>query len=535
MNQKTTKAEHLQSKGILEAIYRPAVMPEHVGNLLIEALPPFRCANEMIKVFGKYPTILNKERSQDASYRILAVSRLNNYLEPLTAHFDVIEQVGHIVRVGYGYRNPVLTDMQKTRTEFYRQAMDGKIRQIEYSSPSTAPSFALFGLSGVGKSTVVEHALSYLPQVLYHEKYKFVQVVWMKIDCPPDGSLKQLLVAILDRFDNLLGTKHRAELGNKPQIDTLILSVANISLMYNLGILVIDETQHLLDASGVGQSKMLNFFLTFANVVKIPLVTVGTPRAMDLLVSSFRTARRVGDHGTFLWDKLSFGEEWAFFIENLWKFQWTSQVTPLTDDLCNLLYEKTQGIHALVVRLFQFAQLQAIKDADRDGGRSEVLTRELITQVADERFKLVQPMLNWLKAPKDGMYKRGSKEEKHFEDMFIKGLKRVKADVENEVNIEVLKAQKKNNRVVAERMSTVSALVAMGFDEGGAADAVDSVFDAEPEMTSRKALQKILSIMENNNVNDGMSELKSLRSIIEKGAESGKSPDAALKAEGIII
>ena len=260
---------------VMEAIYQPADMPEYAGNPLVEALPPFHQGDEFSDVFGQFPTMSINDRLLSAPQRMLAVSRLNNYFEPLPSHFDVFEQIGLILRAGYAHRNPDEEVYRKNLVGAYRESMAGRICPIGTSVPSTAPSFALLGVSGVGKSTVVDRILNFFPQAILHEKQHFIQVVWLKLDCPLDGSLKQLLKTILEKLDALLGTEYRKTIGRGSTIDELILSVANIAAMHHLGVLVIDEIQNLLDASGVGQAKMLNFFVTFANEVKIPLITSG--------------------------------------------------------------------------------------------------------------------------------------------------------------------------------------------------------------------------------------------------------------------
>jgi len=532
------RIEPILPTGILEAIYRQALLPEHIGNPLIEALPPFQCANTMIGFFGKYPPITSQERSMDASHRILAVSRIDNYLEPLTAHFDVIEKINLIVRIGYAFRNPVLPDVMKAKTEFYRQAIEeDKILPIEFSSPSTAPSFSLFGLSGVGKSTVVERTLSFLPQVLLHKQHGFVQVVWMKLDCPQDGNLKQLLLWMIAGFDDLLGTTHMNEVKGRITTDQLILFVAVLAHKYSLGILVFDETQNLLDANGDATTKTMNFFLTFANVVKIPLAFLGTKRASYLFDKQFRNARRAGEHGTFQWDRLKFGEEWTYFLESLWKYQWTAQVTPLTDSLSKLFYDKTQGIHALVVMLFQLSQFQAIRNGSNGG--DEALTEDLITQVALDRFKLSEFTLTYLRGYDSTGKKLKNPELKKMgkilEDVFRDDLFDMRKEVENEGKIAKLKANAmENNKIRTERTNAVSALLAIGYEENTVEDAVTSLFEADSTMTAEKALLKILESMKGNADSNDAPDAQSLKSIIKAGIESGKSPQSALTSAGII-
>jgi hypothetical protein len=48
--------------------------------------------------------------------------------------------------------------------------------------------------------------------------------------------------------------------------------------------------------------------------------------------------------------------EWQFFVEGMWKYQWTAEYTVLTDELQEALYFETQGIIDLVVKLFKMVQ-----------------------------------------------------------------------------------------------------------------------------------------------------------------------------------
>lgn len=507
---------------MLDAQYRPADLPEHAGNPLVEALPPFRQAVDIIGEFGRYPHITDDERKLPKAMRMMAVSRLNAYLEPLPCHFDVIEKIGLIVRAGYTHRNPLNDGYRKWLVSLYREAMDGKVCTVGDSTPSTAPSFALFGVSGVGKSTVIERALSFLPQILRHERHHFVQVVWMKLDCPMDGSLKQLLRGMLAKFDNMLGTSYRRSVGRSRTVDELIHDVAKIAAQHHLGVLVIDEIQNLLDASGVGQAKMLNFFVTFANEAKIPVVTVGTPRALSLLEGTFREARRVGDQGTHVWQSLFEDDEWSHFLEKLWKYQWTARIAPLTPSLKSCMYNHTQGIHALVVRLFQLTQMQAISDG------IERLSEALINDVAARMFKLVAPMLEALKTGKQDAISK-------YEDLLNKGLTKLGQDVDHEAKLALLKEEKQSkNQSSAERLHTVSALITLGFEQGRVQEAVNSLFDTEPNLTCGTAVRMILEALDIGGGSKVGAMSKSLKEIVGSAVASGTSPAQALVSAGII-
>ncbi|WP_206692547.1 hypothetical protein [Azospirillum sp. INR13] len=80
----------------------------------------------------------------------------------------------------------------------------------------------------------------------------------------------------------------------------------------------------------------------------------------------------------------------------MWSFQWTREHTPLTDDIRHVLYQETQGIVDLVVKLFMLAQVHAIQLGVMRG-RDEKLDAGLLRHVAGESFTLVAPMIEALR------------------------------------------------------------------------------------------------------------------------------------------
>ncbi|WIV13234.1 hypothetical protein [Proteiniborus sp. MB09-C3] len=78
-------------------------------------------------------------------------------------------------------------------------------------------------------------------------------------------------------------------------------------------------------------------------------------------------------------------------INVIWGYQWTKKPTVLTDELTDTLYDQSQGIIDITVKLYDLAQTKAISSG------KEALTPELIKQVANESLRLVKPMLNALR------------------------------------------------------------------------------------------------------------------------------------------
>lgn len=235
------------------------------------------------------------------------------------------------------------------------------------------------------------------PQVIKHEEYQGeyfsrTQIVWLKIDCPYDGSLSTLCKSFFKAVDELLGTRYLEKFGYTNRItSTMLLHMTTLASMYGIGVLVIDELQHLLNAKN-DMEDMLNFFVTLSNTVGIPTVLIGTSKAQQLFSGNFRQARRAASEGAIMWDRMSKdSEEWSFFLESLWELQCLKENTDLSEELREVFYDECQGITAVAVNLFILAQERALAEY------KEKLSASIIRKTAKEDLYMIQPMLKALR------------------------------------------------------------------------------------------------------------------------------------------
>lgn len=113
----------------------------------------------------------------------------------------------------------------------------------------------------------------------------------------------------------------------------MLLHMTSLASMYGIGVLVIDEIQHLLHAKN-DQEEMLNFFVTLSNTVGIPIVLMGTSKAQQLFKGNFRQARRAASDGAIIWDRMDEqSEEGEFFLETLWELQCLKIRSSLTEEI----------------------------------------------------------------------------------------------------------------------------------------------------------------------------------------------------------
>ena len=98
---------------------------------------------------------------------------------------------------------------------------------------------------------------------------------------------------------------------------------------------------------------MLNFFTELVNTVGVPIVLVGTYKALSVLMGEFHQARRGSGQGDLHWFPMKEDSVWEQFVESLWDYQYTREKTDLSPQLSHTLYEVSQGITDIAAGLMR--------------------------------------------------------------------------------------------------------------------------------------------------------------------------------------
>lgn len=387
------------------ARYHSAILPEHQGNPLIEALPVKLSDEELVDVLAFTPKYLPADRSLAAFERVEYLSRLKDLRQPQPVHLDVFRAVEVAIKEGYSVKNP----QSPTTLNYLHYSLDER-PDVEPRTGFFKPKgsgITIIGESGVGKTCMLEQVLGHFPDVIVHEEringlMPFRQVVWLKVDCPGDSSVKGLCHRILEELDR----KQGLDKTTAPRtIEQLISQIERRIKSSFLGILVIDEMQNLNLAKAGGADRLLSFLHNLVNSLGLPLLFCANPPFNELLSKSLKTARRAESCGSFevgLLDQRN--GEWGLFVEELWELQWTNVNTPLTQELSSKLYDLSAGNMDLAVRIFRAAQQEII------GSLDERLTREVLEKGARIAIRLTikardelrhEQKLNLLKVKKE--------------------------------------------------------------------------------------------------------------------------------------
>ena len=380
-----------------KARYLEQVIPEYQGNPMIEALPEIWAGDTVEEMLSEEAPHHDGERMLDARYRMHCIQRLFHYFQPLEQHIDIEQRISRCIRQGYLNRNPCTKEYARILADGYEALSGRRGYQFIQGFRPNASGFTIIGMSGVGKSTAVEKILSLYPQCISHDSYHgqplvLTQIVWLKLDCPHDGSIKGLCFQFFEAIDRAMGTDYFPRYTkSRYTVDVLMVLMTQLVNLYQIGILVIDEIQHLSLAKGGGSEKMLNFFVTLVNTIGIPVVMIGTTKAMSILQSEFRQARRGSGQGDLLWDRMQNDLSWEIFVTSMWKHQWTRSKIPLTEEMRNILYEESQGIIDIAVKLYAMVQIKAITVG------SDSFSARDFHAAAAEKLGLVKPMLDALR------------------------------------------------------------------------------------------------------------------------------------------
>lgn len=370
-------------------------LPEHLDNPFIARLPPPLSRQALYYSLRNPPEFDSKERAYPDHIRNLCLMRLFRYFEPMERHITLAERIDMLIRDGYRSRNLANADFSR-HIQNAADAMAGGWRQPGRVLSPGPSGFALLGASGIGKTVSVARALARYPQVIYHDRPISVhQVSWLKVECPRSGGPNQLCINFFGELDRVLGgTNYLDKYGSSARTIGLAMQrMTQLASIHALGALVVDEVEHLTRTRGMNAEDLLNFLVTLNNTIGIPVIDVGTPDAMSVLQGKFRQARRATGIGSLVWDRMPQDKAWNRFIEELWKYQWTREFTPLNDELRDVLYAESQGIVDVVVKLFVLAQMKAIRLSGPRRQR-EILEPALFRQVVADEFQMIRPMLD---------------------------------------------------------------------------------------------------------------------------------------------
>jgi len=526
---------------IVKAAYQDPGVAKYKGNPFIEALPPIMSVQQIKKGLMGAIEFDPKELFVDGRRRAHVIaSLLDDFFQPLASHLQLEEKISIMIRQGYVGRNLEGGSLNSHMQNGYERLMTGDLETFRFDhAKSTALSLSLIGCSGSGKSSTLSRILSTYPQVIFHEKYNFTQVSYLKVDCPHDGSLKSLCIQFFRALDLVLHTDYETKYARKRHgIETLLALMSQAANTHAIGVLVIDEIQHLSLGRSGGVDKMLNFFVTLVNVIGLPVILVGTPKARPIFETDLRSARRGAGFGSLLWEPMKAQKppldpntgkhrktEWLAFTDILWKYQWLQKRDEiLSDEVRDCWYNLSQGVLDIVVKLFVLSQLRAIAT------KVERITPKLLQRVYEDELQPVHPMLSALRS--------GDPEKiAHYSDLIIPNIDKKILDLRERIEAErwarETELERFGGNAQAERLYNL--LVGMDCDSSLIVPMVKRAFESHPNLTVRELVPVVLEWYERPLEPIGLNQKVAVKKVSRKNWHTLESDDLRFKysqAEG---
>ncbi len=488
-------------------------LPELYRNPFTRALDIPPSWLELYEMLIVEPEHAESERALPHTQRRYCTLRLLDAVLPNGNHVDHAERIGMMIRQGYKARDPARgmhrPALLASAAAIQKLAMGGSPDEVQASMPalthSNAPSSALIGDPGTSKTTTTMRTLSKIPQVVEQVlPYGVVkQVVWLKLECPSTGGRKQTCIAMLAAFDKVLGTRYAERFGAEGKRvagDEMMLFVQHLVTLHAVGIVVIDEIQHARQ-SKEGVKPLVNFLVTLVNMLGVPVMIIGTNEARPIVDGAFREARRACGLGQPNWSRMSRGQEWDDWLARLWPYQWTAVPTDLTPAISEAIYDESQGIIDIAVKLYLLAQMRTISRGEVFG-TPETMNAELFRSVAKDELGLIQPMMQALRENRPEMFDKWEDLEplhQHVERLLCQETGRTQRELrylrdlrQRITNAEAkakdapwtaLKAslvQRGHAPEVVERVVSTASLTVAGDDLLGMMEAVTDLLSAEP-------------------------------------------------------
>ncbi len=353
-------------------------------NKVIKKLPDMLSGDELQKTMSIIPKYDKQiQEYGNMTERLLKLSDIYNIYIPSQMSAEIYSKLYLGIIRSMQKKGNKLAVQQFNSTYKIMQNINNKTDNQQYEGIiGGSDSFTIIGASGIGKTSAISRALNLIEAdhvIEIGQPYtKFLPC--LTVQCPFDSSVKGLLIEILRKLDEQIGTNYTKF--KKATVDMLIGSVSQVCLNH-IGLLVVDEIQNVVNSKN--GKNLIGSLTQLINNSGISICMVGTPESEIFFGQAMQLARRsVG----LKYTAIPYNEHFCEVCECLFSYQYVKNVTHINNTIIDWLYQHSAGVISTVVSLIHDAQEIAILN-----GR-EVLDIKSLDEAYSNRLSMLHDYIN---------------------------------------------------------------------------------------------------------------------------------------------
>jgi hypothetical protein len=389
-------------------LHETPVVDAYANNLLIDGCGPILSRTEIARRLLHRPPAPTP-RSIGAPREVVEHEMTNLWRlhVPTVAGIELAQSIDVLLRQGYVHRNP---SRPRTWSRIYMQDSADDHCPVQLAA-------CVVGLSGAGKTSALERALSLKPRVVVQERFPHLmgpvrQLLWLKVDVPGSGRIADLVESLSRATDAALGTDYTAKILSGRSRRGAAMAHEWLARMtcHFPGLIVLDELQNLFKIETkaarrrissaadrpllrIVDDETLKFILTLTNTTKIPFIGCGTPDGIAAFGTRMSTAQRLLTGGYHRIDPDP-SPSGGFFRRRLLKclaeYQWLPGKLEMNDRVVEEIYRLTAGVPRICVMLWIHGQRRALAT------KASALSLEHLQHAAANALAPLQPAVEAL-------------------------------------------------------------------------------------------------------------------------------------------
>lgn len=341
----------------------------------VKAVPKMLTGGELVSELTILPEYDESIRTESEAVRLMALSDLYRIYLPSLMSMEIYSKLYLSLLRSLEKKNTTLAIQQ-------RYENNRAIQQQAYSGiMGGSDSFTIIGASGIGKSSAISRAISLITKKRFIEtETPYSKIIpCLMVQCPFDSSVKGLLLEILRKADEELGTTYYQYVikSRAITVDMLIGTVSTVALNH-IGLLIVDEIQNV--ANSKNGKNLVGMLTQLINNSGISVCMVGTPESSVFFEQAMQLARRsLG----LRYDRLQYDQYFHNFCCTLFHYQYVKQESEISPAIIEWLYEHSAGVVSVVVSLIHDAQEIAILNG------AEKLNIETLKEAYEKRLSML--------------------------------------------------------------------------------------------------------------------------------------------------